>query len=94
MYLTLPFYHGIVCISCLIRMDMGHLDEVSSLRAVALGVVAHVYHELQQRLVRWQLQHEPQHLSERGSEPSHDVVVHALGALLVGRVLGFDHGAR
>jgi hypothetical protein len=45
----LPFYRDIVYISCLIHKDMGHLDVVSSPRAMALDVVAHVYHDLPQQ---------------------------------------------
>ena len=47
-----PFYHDIVCISCLIHKGMDHLDEVSSLRGEVLGAVAHGYHVLLQRHVR------------------------------------------
>jgi hypothetical protein len=45
----LPFYHDIVCISCLIHKDMGHLDEASSPREVALGVAVRGYHVLPQQ---------------------------------------------
>jgi hypothetical protein len=41
----LPFYRDTVCISYQIHMDMGHLDEASSLREVAQGVVAREYHD-------------------------------------------------
>ena len=51
-----PFYRGIVCISCQNRMDMGHLDEVSSLRGVVLVVVVRVYHDWQPLLDHWQPQ--------------------------------------
>ena len=62
-----PFYRDTVCISCLIHKGKDRLDEVSSLRAVALGVVAHVYHELQQRLGAYQTNHRQEQSAEDGT---------------------------
>ena len=47
-----PFYRDIVYISCQIHMDMGHLDEASSLRAMAQGVAFREYRAQLQPLVR------------------------------------------
>ena len=64
-------------------MDMGHLDVVSSPHAMALDVVAHVYHDLPQQPEHSQRPQELQHLFECDSVSNLDVVVHALDEPLV-----------